>query len=406
MLAKKQKSHKRFLIKILVVGPSGCGKTSLIHRFVTGNLPVEEHFDVHTQTVGLDFMTKSSSLLGSKVTLQIWDTCGEPDSAFLHLGNCFFRGINVVMFCFDVSSPTIQSIESWRKALVARVSQASRRTHIKFVALACKLDLVSDHLYTRELSHFGLVDDNELQREEAWRENFLQHDSSPKSSSQMNDGGVTLLDTSAEDVSPMQSPQSPAIATSYPALVAWSRQNNMGQPMQCCASSGFGLLGDESVFMQVTRTVLDGLKKELASSTTPGETSAVEGHTDIHHKQEWTKDPEASPDMLSHGLAQLNLLPGSDLHLKHAESFNGGIGPQWQRDRDAPRCNGCKKAFGMFLRRHHCRRCGKIFCDGCTPHRGPVIEWGYNGQERQCDDCWQVTLRGQQIFPEEEGGLS
>ena len=33
--------------------------------------------------------------------------------------------------------------------------------------------------------------------------------------------------------------------------------------------------------------------------------------------------------------------------------------PQWQKDSDAKTCNACKKAFGLFVRRHHCRRCGK-----------------------------------------------
>jgi hypothetical protein len=26
----------------------------------------------------------------------------------------------------------------------------------------------------------------------------------------------------------------------------------------------------------------------------------------------------------------------------------------------------CLKSFGVFTRRHHCRTCGRIFCDDCT----------------------------------------
>jgi len=244
------------------------------------------------------------------------------------------------------------------------------------------------------------------EHDDAWRENFLQTEICMTPTSHVNDAGVTLLDSSTDEgPSPTQSPHTQSTANSYSSFVMWGKQHNIGQTAQCCAFSGFGLLGEESVFMRVARTVLEGLKKEIAVSvgTLIGEPAMSEIHTE---KQDWAKDPErnASPDLLSHGLAQLNLLPGSELHMQHAESFQGVVGPHWQRDREAPRCNGCRKIFGMFLRRHHCRRCGKIFCDGCTPHKGPVMEWGYNGLERQCDDCWQVTLRGQQIFPEDNDG--
>jgi len=35
--------------------------------------------------------------------------------------------------------------------------------------------------------------------------------------------------------------------------------------------------------------------------------------------------------------------------------------PNWQTDREAPNCNKCKTTFSLFLRRHHCRHCGKVW---------------------------------------------
>jgi hypothetical protein len=43
--------------------------------------------------------------------------------------------------------------------------------------------------------------------------------------------------------------------------------------------------------------------------------------------------------------------------------------PTWQLDSDAPDCTGCKTEFTFFTRRHHCRGCGKVFCDKCTKGR-------------------------------------
>lgn len=50
------------------------------------------------------------------------------------------------------------------------------------------------------------------------------------------------------------------------------------------------------------------------------------------------------------------------------ESESGGIhNSEWQSNR--PTCAGCGRRFGMVVRRHHCRRCGRCVCWHCSPHR-------------------------------------
>jgi len=39
---------------------------------------------------------------------------------------------------------------------------------------------------------------------------------------------------------------------------------------------------------------------------------------------------------------------------------------RWQLDDSALECPLCTKSFGMTRRRHHCRKCGGVFCDSCT----------------------------------------
>lgn len=46
---------------------------------------------------------------------------------------------------------------------------------------------------------------------------------------------------------------------------------------------------------------------------------------------------------------------------------------RWQHDEDAPKCKSCKRIFTLWLRRHHCRWCGKVFCDKCSSKRAPPI---------------------------------
>ncbi|KAJ7559666.1 hypothetical protein O6H91_04G095300 [Diphasiastrum complanatum] len=36
---------------------------------------------------------------------------------------------------------------------------------------------------------------------------------------------------------------------------------------------------------------------------------------------------------------------------------------------DASHCQACASPFSIFNRKHHCRRCGSLFCGTCTQQR-------------------------------------
>lgn len=46
--------------------------------------------------------------------------------------------------------------------------------------------------------------------------------------------------------------------------------------------------------------------------------------------------------------------------------------PTWEPDEDASECRNCGKRFTFFTRKHHCRRCGRIFCADCSSHRAQL----------------------------------
>ena len=43
--------------------------------------------------------------------------------------------------------------------------------------------------------------------------------------------------------------------------------------------------------------------------------------------------------------------------------------PQWQLDSEVQSCSKCDIKFTFLNRRHHCRRCGMIFCKNCTSEK-------------------------------------
>ena len=105
-----------------------------------------------------------------------------------------------------------------------------------------------------------------------------------------------------------------------------------------------------------------------------------------------------SPADLVEALIRHGLKKGSpdDLapHTKTNETYPGA---SWKPNNKAPKCENrkCAVAFGFVTRRHHCRRCGGIFCDKCTKKRqtvvNPLTETGHAAGAvpdcRVCDDC-------------------
>ncbi|GAV56712.1 FYVE domain-containing protein/PTB domain-containing protein [Cephalotus follicularis] len=66
----------------------------------------------------------------------------------------------------------------------------------------------------------------------------------------------------------------------------------------------------------------------------------------------------------------------------------------WVPDEAVSKCTACGTDFGAFVRKHHCRNCGDIFCDKCT-HGRIALTAEENAQPvRVCDRCMaEVTQR-------------
>ncbi|KAF2996265.1 hypothetical protein E8E13_004552 [Curvularia kusanoi] len=43
--------------------------------------------------------------------------------------------------------------------------------------------------------------------------------------------------------------------------------------------------------------------------------------------------------------------------------------PPWQPDSDVTNCPVCNRQFTFLFRKHHCRKCGRVVCSQCSPHR-------------------------------------
>ncbi|KAL5009256.1 hypothetical protein ScPMuIL_014837 [Solemya velum] len=63
---------------------------------------------------------------------------------------------------------------------------------------------------------------------------------------------------------------------------------------------------------------------------------------------------------------------------------------KWVPDSAVSVCMVCRlERFSMFNRRHHCRRCGRLVCAGCSNHTSQIR----GVSARTCDDCYKQIFK-------------
>ncbi|XP_020503248.2 FYVE and coiled-coil domain-containing protein 1 [Labrus bergylta] len=77
---------------------------------------------------------------------------------------------------------------------------------------------------------------------------------------------------------------------------------------------------------------------------------------------------------------------------------------RWWSDKESTHCLSCHGQFTWWLRRHHCRLCGRIFCYYCSNNFAMTKHSGK--KERCCKDCYTQHSAVVERFTEAELSLS
>jgi len=72
--------------------------------------------------------------------------------------------------------------------------------------------------------------------------------------------------------------------------------------------------------------------------------------------------------------------------------------PQWTPDKEVTTCLGCQVKFDFIKRKHHCRRCGHIFCNKCCSSKVQFHRMGFVDPVRLCTPCSTVTKQEEEFF--------
>uniref|UniRef100_A0A6V1LWE2 FYVE-type domain-containing protein n=3 Tax=Heterosigma akashiwo TaxID=2829 RepID=A0A6V1LWE2_HETAK len=78
------------------------------------------------------------------------------------------------------------------------------------------------------------------------------------------------------------------------------------------------------------------------------------------------------------------------------QAFRGdpsGVGalPRWVPDEEVTHCTQCQVMFDWAVRKHHCRACGRIFCQSCSENKALLPkEFCDRDPKRVCDPCFRA----------------
>eukprot|EP00937_MAST-01D_sp_MAST-1D-sp2_P001402 g1402.t1 len=66
----------------------------------------------------------------------------------------------------------------------------------------------------------------------------------------------------------------------------------------------------------------------------------------------------------------------------------------WVNDASVKVCPKCSISFDWLVRKHHCRKCGGVFCDSCSKKKVVLPGSGSTKPVRCCDDCYDTMTSG------------
>ncbi|XP_076002748.1 zinc finger FYVE domain-containing protein 21 isoform X1 [Genypterus blacodes] len=72
--------------------------------------------------------------------------------------------------------------------------------------------------------------------------------------------------------------------------------------------------------------------------------------------------------------------------------------PQWVPDKECQRCMQCDTKFDFIRRKHHCRRCGRCFCDKCCSKKVVLPRMCFVDPVRQCAECCLLSQKEMEFY--------
>lgn len=130
--------------KFILTGEPAVGKTCFAVRIVK-----DEFKEDYQATIGVNFYQAFGIINSTNVKFQLWDVAGQE--TYTDVTKHYFRGAEVVFFCFDLTRPqTLLALTNWIK----RVENETENTLCAKFLIGCKCDLPTA-VPTEEIQSFA-----------------------------------------------------------------------------------------------------------------------------------------------------------------------------------------------------------------------------------------------------------
>ncbi|RKP08101.1 hypothetical protein THASP1DRAFT_23846 [Thamnocephalis sphaerospora] len=206
------------------------------------------------------------------------------------------------------------------------------------------------------------------------------------------------INTSTHDASPLQQPQSARTVTSASSWVstASSLSSHMSAPKTVrTLSHGHDRLANAPVINAgLTNTSNGGRSAQTRQSWSSSSASSMHNARFSTGSAGRVRPGSLIGKSVSAGRVAT---PGVDRSWGDVTGLPTRL--HWKPDDQADRCATltCQKPFTLFERRHHCRRCGEIFCAACSANLLPLdqdAEYHPAGvMSRACNRCMGEAQR-------------
>jgi len=97
----------KYLFKYIIVGDTAVGKSCLLLQFT------DKRFQpVHDLTIGVEFGSRTVTIEGNQIKLQIWDTAGQEK--FRSITRSYYRGTTGALLVYDITRrDTFDHLAEW-----------------------------------------------------------------------------------------------------------------------------------------------------------------------------------------------------------------------------------------------------------------------------------------------------
>ncbi|KAI5288076.1 hypothetical protein KEM54_005492 [Ascosphaera aggregata] len=121
------------------------------------------------------------------------------------------------------------------------------------------------------------------------------------------------------------------------------------------------------------------------SSLNPFRNRLLQQREAQQHWQEQRPSPSSVPSTSASPLVQTQSERSSRMSSYY-------VPPPWQPDSDVSACPICHHEFSFWYRKHHCRKCGRVVCANCSPHRITIPrQYIVRPPNQEADSPGQIT---------------